>query len=57
MHDHPAIRWATDALWSALATALAEHGVPAPAALDHRADYATVWREPGLVLSQTCGYP
>ena len=44
-------------MWSALATALAEHGVPAPAALDHRADYATVWREPGLVLSQTCGYP
>ena len=28
-----------------------------PAALDRRADYASVWREPGLVLSQTCGYP
>ena len=37
--------------------ALAGHGVPAPAALDRRADYASVWREPGLVLSQTCGYP
>ena len=57
MHDHAAARWATDALWSALATALVEHGVPAPAALDRRADYAAVWREPGLVLSQTCGYP
>lgn len=57
MYDHPAARWATDALWSALASALAEHGVPAPAALDRRADYASIWHEPGLVLSQTCGYP
>jgi ABC-type phosphate/phosphonate transport system substrate-binding protein len=57
MYDHEAPRWATDALWSALATALVDHGVPAPAALDRRADYASAWREPGLVLSQTCGYP
>ena len=57
MHDHPAARWATDALWSALGAALAGHGVRAPATLDRRANYATVWNEPGLVLSQTCGYP
>lgn len=57
MYDHPAARWATDALWSALAEALAEAGMRAPGALDRRADYSSVWHEPGLVLSQTCGYP
>ena len=57
MHDLPAVRWAPDALWAALAQRLAEQGVPAPSALDRRPDYPAVWREPGLVLSQTCGYP
>ena len=57
MYDHPAVRGATDALWSALARRLAAEGVPAPIGLDPRADHASVWREPGLVLSQTCGYP
>lgn len=57
MYDHPAVRWATDAWWSALAAALEGHGVAAPSALDRRADYPAVWREPGLILSQTCGYP
>ena len=57
MHDHPAVRWATDALWEALAIALVERGVPAPLALDRRPDYTSAWLEPGLVLSQTCGYP
>jgi ABC-type phosphate/phosphonate transport system substrate-binding protein len=57
MYDHPAVRWATDAWWSAMAVALAGYGVAAPRALDRRADYAAVWHEPGLILSQTCGYP
>jgi ABC-type phosphate/phosphonate transport system substrate-binding protein len=57
MYDHPAVRWATHALWAALAAALAERGVLAPGRLDRRADYASAWTEPGLVLSQTCGYP
>lgn len=57
MYDLPAVRWATDALWSALATALADQGIDAPSALDRRADYPAVWHEPGLMLSQTCGYP
>jgi ABC-type phosphate/phosphonate transport system substrate-binding protein len=57
MHDHPAARWATDALWSALAEALRERDVEVPAALDRREDYAEAWTEPALVLSQTCGYP
>ena len=57
MHDHPSVRWATDALWQALSSALAERGEAAPVALDRRPDYASVWLEPGLILSQTCGYP
>ena len=57
MYDLPAARWATDALWSALAAALTARGIAAPGALDRRAAYQSVWREPGLLLSQTCGYP
>lgn len=57
MYDHPAVREATDALWQAIAGGLARRGVEAPAALDRRADYATIWEEPSLLLSQTCGYP
>ncbi|MGD9511076.1 MAG: phosphate/phosphite/phosphonate ABC transporter substrate-binding protein [Geminicoccaceae bacterium] len=57
MYDLPTVRWATDALWRAIATALAARGVAAPAGLDRRAGYASAWREPGLLLSQTCGYP
>lgn len=57
MYDHPAARWATDALWAALAAALRERGVAAPGRLDRRPAYAEVWTEPALLLSQTCGYP
>jgi ABC-type phosphate/phosphonate transport system substrate-binding protein len=57
MHDHAAVRWATDALWARLAEALRARGIPAPDTLDRRPAYAEVWGEPGLVLAQTCGYP
>jgi ABC-type phosphate/phosphonate transport system substrate-binding protein len=57
MYDLPAVRWANDALWAALADALQAAGIPAPPALDRRPDHAAVWTESGLLLSQTCGYP
>ena len=57
MYDLPAVRWANDALWRRIAMALSAQGIAAPASLDRRADYAAVWQEPGLLLSQTCGYP
>ena len=57
MYDLPAVRWATDALWAAIAAELQEAGIAAPAKLDRRADHATAWIEPGLLLGQTCGYP
>jgi ABC-type phosphate/phosphonate transport system substrate-binding protein len=57
MYDFPELRAETDALWAALRDALRAAGVAAPEALSRPDDYASVWREPGLVLAQTCGYP
>lgn len=57
MYDLPELRWATDALWEVLAAELAELGIAAPLVLDRRADHTAAWREPGLLLGQTCGYP
>lgn len=52
MYDWPDMRDATDAWWRAIAGRLG-----ADCSLDRRPDYASAWREPGLLFSQTCGYP
>ena len=52
MYDWPELRSATDALWAALAREL---GVSAP--LLRGGDHTAAWRDPALLLSQTCGYP
>ena len=52
MYDWPEVREATDALWAGISRRL---GVALP--LDRRADHISAWREPGLLFSQTCGYP
>ncbi len=57
MYDWPEIAWATDALWHAIAKRLNAAGIAAPEALDRARPTEDVWRDPGLVLSQTCGYP
>ncbi len=50
MYDFEELRWATDALWAAIASR-----VPgAPARLERGRD---VWLDPALLLAQTCGYP
>jgi ABC-type phosphate/phosphonate transport system substrate-binding protein len=50
MYDFEELRWATDALWAAIASR-----VPgAPAQLERGRD---VWLDPALLLAQTCGYP
>ena len=36
---------------------LNDAGIAAPAALDRSRSADSVWRDPGLVLSQTCGFP
>ncbi len=57
MYDWPEVAWANDTLWSALAERLVNSGVSAPAALDRERHPNSVWRDRGLVVSQTCGLP
>ncbi len=57
MYDWPEVRWAHDALWSRIAARLRAEGIAAPDALDRSRPSEDVWNDPGLVLSQTCGYP
>jgi len=57
MYDWPEIAWANDILWAAIVARLNAAGVAAPAELDRRQPSDGIWRHPGLVLSQTCGYP
>ncbi|MEP6505046.1 MAG: PhnD/SsuA/transferrin family substrate-binding protein [Betaproteobacteria bacterium] len=49
---------AVDAWWHAIARALHAQGVAGvPAFLDRPAELDAHWRDPRLLLSQTCGYP
>jgi ABC-type phosphate/phosphonate transport system substrate-binding protein len=57
MYDWPEIAGATDALWHAIARRLNAAGIAAPETLDRTRRAEDVWRDPGLVLSQTCGFP
>lgn len=57
MYDLPELRSANDLLWATLAEHLAAEGVEAPAALTRGRPLAGVWRDPALLLAQTCGYP
>lgn len=57
MYDWPEVAWANDALWSAISSRLNAAGVAAPAELDRMRQSEAVWRDPGLVVSQTCGLP
>jgi ABC-type phosphate/phosphonate transport system substrate-binding protein len=57
MYDLPELRSANDLLWATLAEHLAAEGVEAPAALTRGRPLEGVWRDPALLLAQTCGYP
>jgi ABC-type phosphate/phosphonate transport system substrate-binding protein len=57
MYDWPEVEWANDALWQAIAARLGPSGIAAPPTLDRSRSSDAIWRDPGLVLSQTCGYP
>jgi ABC-type phosphate/phosphonate transport system substrate-binding protein len=57
MYDFPWTAAANDALWAAISARLAEAGVRAPMQLTRDADLAALWRDPGLIFGQTCGYP
>lgn len=58
MYDLPEIRSATDAWWVTIARCLRAEGVAdVPAGLDRSRPVTALWRDPGLLLTQTCGYP
>jgi ABC-type phosphate/phosphonate transport system substrate-binding protein len=57
MYDWPEVAWATDALWRSVAERLNAADIAASETLDRSRSSEEVWRDPGLVLSQTCGFP
>jgi ABC-type phosphate/phosphonate transport system substrate-binding protein len=57
MYDFPWTFAANDALWTSISTRLAGAGVRAPLGLTRDGDLAEIWRNPGLIFGQTCGYP
>src|ERR1700683_5629347 len=57
MYDFPWTAAANDALWAALAGRLRRSGIDAPAHLTREAELGELWRDPGLIFGQTCGYP
>ena len=57
MYDFPWTTAANDALWASISARLNSAGVRAPARLTRGGDFAALWRDPGLMFGQTCGYP
>jgi ABC-type phosphate/phosphonate transport system substrate-binding protein len=57
MYDFPWTAAANDALWASITARLAAAGVHAPPRLTRDGDLAALWRNPGLIFGQTCGYP
>ncbi|MEM6462904.1 MAG: PhnD/SsuA/transferrin family substrate-binding protein [Pseudomonadota bacterium] len=57
MYDWPETKDATDKLWSYLRDSLRASGLPAPDSLDRSRAPDDLWRDPMLLLGQTCGLP
>jgi len=58
MYDLPELRPAIEAWWRGLARAFRAAGLAeVPDALVWPDDFDAAWRAPGLLISQTCGYP
>ena len=58
MYDFPELQAAHDALWSALANRLLEQGITdVPRRLTRGRLHRDVWRDPSLLLGQSCEYP
>ena len=57
MYDLPELRPHTDALWQVLRGLLGADGLNAPDRLRHPVELDRHWRDPRLLLSQSCGYP
>ncbi|MBO0902745.1 phosphate/phosphite/phosphonate ABC transporter substrate-binding protein [Jiella sonneratiae] len=58
MYDMDWLRQANDALWAGVAGRLAAAGMTdVPERLDRARPLSEIWRDPALILAQTCGYP
>ena len=57
MYDWPEVQAANDQYWNCLRDSLRDHGFPAPDRLERDVAATELWRNPGLVLGQTCGLP
>ncbi len=57
MYDWPKVRLANDVLWRRLAAGLRTRGLDAPEQLERNRPDTEIWRDPGLLIAQTCGYP
>jgi ABC-type phosphate/phosphonate transport system substrate-binding protein len=57
MYDFPWTASANEALYRAVATRLREEGIAAPPGLTRGRPLDDIWRDPKLILGQTCGYP
>ena len=57
MYDFPWVRAATDRLWAAVRGGLRAQGIAAPEGLTRDGKLPDIWRDDGLLLGQTCGYP
>ena len=57
MYDRAELRCATDRYWTAVHEELLVRGIDAPDRLTRGRDLWRLWRDPNLVLAQTCGLP
>ncbi len=57
MYDWPGVRAANDAFWAEVTRRLGEAGIDAPKMLARAGAPRETWRDPDLLLSQTCGMP
>lgn len=58
MYDQGPLQGANEALWALIRDGLRARGVQAPEGLTRgEAAYWPAWQSPGLVFSQTCGFP
>lgn len=57
MYQRPQLIDAHNKFWNLIRNNLSDAGIKTPAELSQDADEMAVWRDPELVLSQTCGMP
>jgi len=57
MYDFAWTASALDAVWNEIGRRLRASGVEAPERLTRGVELGTLWRDSGLLLGQTCGYP